>query len=199
MDKGGLEAMTPQIPPGQAVNKRLLELKKMGGVHSSTPNSPMITPLALTESMKVMVSNARSVRRLIWEASFLSTDSDYSLHLDSTQPQEGVEGAAGAGLTESYNSLSLLHQSEGARMDLWHLAPGSSHLVDGTFNFDAVSLQVGELEWDDWAGEEPASPGSSCSLESGYQGSEPTSMPTSPSPPIVTEPTSTITTPSPPR
>ena len=181
-DKGGL-ATTPPTLPRQAVNKRLLEVKKMGGMQSSTPNSPLITSLALTESMKEMVTNARSVRRLIWEASFFSTDADYSLHLDSTQTQEGLEGAECASLTESYNSLSLLHQSIGARMDLWHLAPGSAPLVDGTFNFDNVSLQLGDLEWDDWAGGGPLSPASTCSLESGYAGSEPTSAPTSPSPP----------------
>ena len=197
------DVQTPMLPSKKKVlQKSLLDLVLMDPNLSSTPAmlsslSRSSRPMSLCDSMHKMVFKARKVRQLIWEASLLSTDADYTLRgLDtSTMILNSNFG--------NKEELILVREEEPqfndsivhGRDNFWHLTgfPGSS-LSNGDSSLHADSdgsleVEVEERtdpwEWDDAWDCCPASPTSCYSHESGFSGSDALT----PSPPPSPTPT----------
>ena len=197
------DVQTPVIPAQRKLlHKSILDLVLMNPNLSSTPAmlsslSRSSRPKALSDSMHEMVFKARKVRQLIWEATFLSADADYTLRgLDTSTliansnfgNKEELIPAREEG--QQFND-SIIH----GRDNFWHLTgfPGSSlNTGDGSLQSDSdgsLEVEVEERtdpwEWDNAWDCCPASPTSCYSLESGFSGSDALT----PSPPPSPTPT----------
>ena len=206
--KGTIEdVQTPMMmSQRKLLQKSLLDLVLMDPNLSSTPAmvssvSRSSRPTALSDSMHEMVEKARKVRQLIWEASLLSTDADYTLsRLDTSvkipNSQEDNFRVQSAHMREEGQQFNA--SMVRGRDNFWHLTafPGSSlntgdnsqqEDLDGSLEVE-VEERTDPWEWDAAWDCCPSSPRSCYSHESGFSGSDALT----PSPPPSPTPTQAV-------
>ena len=200
---GDMQTQMQMPSQRKLLQKSLLDLVLMDPNLSSTPAmvsslSRPSRPMALSDSMHEMVYKARRVRQLIWEASLLSTDADYTLSrldtstmIPNSQEENFRKQASNMREEGQHLNASIVR----GRDNFWHLTafPGSSlNTGDSSLQADldgSLEVEVEERtdpwEWDAAWDCCPSSPTSCYSHESGFSGSDALT----PSPPPSPTPT----------